>query len=66
MGKVVNAAGREIDFDAAVALMDDEIREAIHAELAPCTEQAFFEAYAVAHAEKYGAEWELNTENPVY
>ena len=66
MGKVVNAAGREIDFDAAVALMDDEIREQIHADLAPCTEQAFFKAYAVSHAEKYGAEWELNTENPVY
>ena len=30
-------------FDAAVMLMDDEIREAIHAEIAPCTEEEFLD-----------------------
>lgn len=44
----------QVDFEAAVNLMDDEIREALHAELAPCTEQEFFDAYCKAHEEKYG------------
>lgn len=44
----------QVDFEAAVNLMDDEIREALHAELAPCTEQEFFDAYCKAHDEKYG------------
>lgn len=44
----------QVDFEAAVNLMDDEIREALHAELAPCTEQESFDAYCKAHEEKYG------------
>lgn len=32
---VINNCGTEIDFDAAVNLMDDDIRETIHNELAP-------------------------------
>lgn len=63
---VINQEGKEIDFDAAVALMDDEIREQIHDELAPCTEQEFFSAYEKAHAAKYGEPWELSKVNPVY
>ena len=31
-------------YDAAVILMDDEIREDLHAELAPCTDEEFMEA----------------------
>ena len=61
---VINNYGTEIDFDAAVNLMDDEIRETIHSELAPCTEQEFFSAYEKAHAAKYGEEWEVSKENP--
>jgi hypothetical protein len=41
MRKVVDWDGREVDFDAAVALMDDDIREELHAELSPCTEQHY-------------------------
>lgn len=41
MAKVVDWNGREIDFDAAVALMDDDIREELHEELSPCTAQRF-------------------------
>ena len=63
---VINQEGAKINFDAAVALMDDEIREQIHDELAPCTEQEFFAAYEKAHAAKYGEPWELSKENPVY
>ena len=63
---VINKEGAEINFDAAVALMDDEIREELHFELAPCTDQEFFSAYEAAHAEKYGEEWELSKENPCW
>lgn len=44
-------------FDAAVALMDDEIREELHNELAPCTEDEFLVAYKAAHYAKYGEEF---------
>lgn len=63
---VTNTYGTEINYEVAVELMDDDIREELTAELAPCTEQEFFTAYAKAHAEKFGEEWELDKENPVY
>lgn len=47
----------QVDFDAAVNLMDDDIREALHWSIAPCTEQDFFDAYCEAHEEKYGEEF---------
>lgn len=62
---VTNRSGAEVDFSAAVELMDDETREAVHMELAPCTEQEFFTAYETAHAAKFGA-WELSKPNPTY
>ena len=46
-------------FDAAVALMDDEIREELHNKLAPCTEDEFLEAYIEAHFKKYGEEFTI-------
>lgn len=64
--QVINKSGTQINYDAAVQLMDDEIREELHAELAPCTEQEFFTAYEAAHAEKFGEEWELSKENPCW
>lgn len=66
MKTVINQSGAEIDFDAAVALMDDEVRETVHGEFAPCTEQEFFTAYEAAHAAKFGEEWELSKANPCY
>lgn len=66
MTMVTNKNGAQIDFDAAVALMDDSIREALNAELAPCTEQEFFAAYETAHEEQYGEEWELSKANPCW
>ena len=42
------------DYDAAVALMDDEIREAVHADLAPCSDLEFLEEYIRRHEAKYG------------
>ena len=63
---VTNCWDVEIDFDAAVSLMDNEIREEIARDLAPCTEQEFFDAYCKAHEDKYGEEWELAKRNPCY
>ena len=51
--------GEMVDFDAAVNLMDDEIREAVHADLAPCTDQKFMDEYARRHEEKYGQSFEI-------
>ena len=62
--KVINMNGTEINYDAAVELMDDEILESICGTVD--SEQEFFTAYEKAHAEKYGEEWELSKENPCY
>lgn len=74
MRTITNAAGTEIDFDAAVQLMDDDIREAIHfgdgdptgSNDRPGSEQQFFEWYSRLHAEKFGVEFEPNKRNPVW
>lgn len=56
-----------IDFDTAVNMMDDEIREAIAATGDyDDNPQGFFTAYAAAHMNKYGEPWELDKPNPVY
>ena len=64
--KVMNNYGTEIEWNTAVNLMDDDLREELSADLAPCTEQEFFEAYSKAHEDKFGEEWELAKENPCY
>ena len=63
---VVNRNGYKLDFDAAVALMDDEICEELHNLLAPCSDQEFFSAYEKAYEKKYGEEWELSKEGPCW
>ena len=57
MRTVIDWDGNEVDYDTAVVLMDDDIREGLHAELAPCSEQVFFDAYLDAHYRKYGEEF---------
>lgn len=66
MLEVLNSHGTKIDYAAAVELMDDDTREAVAADLAPCTEQEFFTAYAAAHLAKFSEVWELDKTNPVY
>lgn len=66
MLEVLNSHGAKIDYAAAVELMDDDTREAVAADLAPCTEQEFFTAYAAAHLTKFGEVWEPDKANPVY
>jgi hypothetical protein len=49
------------DFDVAVNLMDDDIREELHSSLAgDVSEQEFLDAYAAAHAEKFGEAFVIN------
>lgn len=64
--KVINMSGAEINYDAAVMLMDDDLREELHHKLAPCTDQEFFTAYEKAHQKKFGEIWYLSEENPRY
>jgi len=66
MSKVVNKYNIEIDFDAAVNIMDNDLREQLHEELAPCSEQEFFDAYAKMHEEVFGEIWELAKKNPIW
>lgn len=60
---IKNNYGYEFDFEASIALMDDEIREEISAEGID-NEQDFFDAYCKAHEEKFGEEFELAKQNP--
>lgn len=48
-----------INFDQAVALMDDDIRESVSADLAPCTDAEFLTEYCKRHLEKYGEEFTI-------
>lgn len=43
-----------LDWEMVVSYMDDELREAIHGQLAPCTVMEFFAAYQKAHEQKFG------------
>lgn len=47
--------GCEVSFEACVNMMDDEIREALHAEGID-TEQEFLDRYVEEHAKKYNGE----------
>lgn len=44
---------------SAAELMDDEIREAIHMEHAPCSSRFFVEEYHRRHLAKYGDEFKI-------
>ena len=45
--------GNDVDFEVAVNLMDDDLRESLHSEGIE-TEQEFFDEYCKRHEEKYG------------
>ena len=64
MKTVKNIHGTEIDYNAAVALMDADIRERICGTVD--TDQEFFDAYCKAHEEEFGEEFELAKENPCW
>ena len=53
-GMVLNDNGNWVNYEDAVFYMDDDLREEIHDELAPCNDQAFFDAYCERHEKKFG------------
>lgn len=52
--QVIDANGNLVNYRAAEAIMNDELREELHRWLAPCSDQRFFETYAEAHETKFG------------
>lgn len=65
MTTVTNLNGKKLDFNAAVELMENEVRELLHGAQDWDSEQQFFTAYEKAHTDRYG-EWELSKANPVW
>lgn len=71
---VANENFETVDFDACVALMDDELREEAHRttvlnadyERISNSEQYFFDLYCGLHRRKYGEEFEPNKRNGVW
>ena len=47
-------------WEAITDYMDDDLREQIHSELAPCTEEEFLTKYMGLHLEKFGEEFIVN------
>ena len=47
-------------YNVAVELMDDDIREDLHIELAPCEDVTFLAAYMARHSQKYGEEFRVD------
>ena len=66
MTEVVNAHGTKLDFDAAVNLMDDEVREIVHSHPEELTPQGFFEMYCQAHWLHFNEDFELTKRNPTW
>jgi len=58
--QVVTVRGQPVDFDAAVNLMDDDLREAIHDAFIEGTDQDFIDMYAAGHAAKFGEEFQAS------
>lgn len=54
---MITYKGKSYYFDAAVNLMDDELCKELHAELAGCSKQVFFDEYCERHMEKFGEEF---------
>lgn len=63
---VRNSYGQKLDFEAIVNLMDDDIREQVHDELAPCSDQEFFDRYCELYEEEYGETCPFDTRNFQY
>lgn len=49
---VTDGKGHYYDYEEAVQMMDDDLREELHRKMAPCTNQEFFDAYCKAHEEE--------------
>jgi hypothetical protein len=54
---IKNKHGEPIEYEDAVDYMDDDIREYLHHQLAPCPPQYFYEEYCKLHKEIYNEEY---------
>jgi len=50
----------KLGMDVLVNHMDDDLREQVHRELAPCTDAEFLSRYIELHKEKFGEEFDIN------
>ena len=57
---IIDCDGKKISLRTAIELMDENLREKIHSEIAPCSEQDFFDAYCAAHRKKFGEDFKVN------
>jgi hypothetical protein len=48
------------NWQTIVNYMDDDIREQVHRELAPCTNEEFLSRYMELHREKFSEEFVIN------
>ena len=53
-------------FEAAVMLMDDDIREELNGEISPCSEYEFLITYMERHAERYGIDFIIETTRRIH
>jgi hypothetical protein len=60
---IVKIGNSEVEFEKAANRMDDDIREQLHADVTlsgPRSEQAFMDAYVMAHKAKFGEDFEAD------
>jgi len=58
---IVFVGGKCFSFEAAVELMDDDIREYLHSNHCDeLSEQEFIDVYCSAHREKFGKNFTIN------
>ena len=58
--KAVTVNGEIYNIDDIAIYMDNDIREKLHAELAPCEPQEFVDRYVEEHKEKFGETFAIN------
>jgi hypothetical protein len=51
--------GREVYYNAAENMMDDELREEIHREMAPCKAQEFLDEYVKRHEARFKERFDI-------
>ena len=55
---IKNKHGQELDYEDVVEYMDDDIREYLHHQLAPCSAQHFYNEYCKMHKEIYNEDFD--------
>ena len=63
---VKNKHGQELDFEVVTNYMDNDIREYLHHQLAPCSPQYFYDMYVKMHKEIHDEEFFTEEENIVW